>query len=182
MAEYMKIGGFTPPTKASKKTKSPNIKRFDSLDKLPPLVSGDNKALTPLVPKHLKLPKDDRSMKQALDYVAAYNRLKAQFRQNEELPYIFEGKILGEITKARLGAAAFDEAQEQLPRSQLEHYKNQINLFDDVAMGAESPRVAAVRQRAAAEKATVREEQQRWKDSDKADLDNMVTFQQNNQA
>ena len=161
MAEYMKLGGFTPPRKALKMHKSPAVKRFDSLDKLPAIVETD-KAQTPLVPKSLKVPKNNNAaMSQALDYVAAYNRLKAQFRQESSegdagLPYIFEKQVLGEITKARLGAAAFEEAADQLPRSQLEHYKNSINLFDDVA--AQSPRAnAAARQQAMVNKASLEE-------------------------
>lgn len=96
MAEYMQLGGFTPPSnlKLSKFHKSPAVKRFDSLEKLPAIVETD-KAMTPLVPKSLKVPKGNAgAMNQALDYVAAYNRLKAQFRQenneNGELPYIFK--------------------------------------------------------------------------------------------
>ena len=94
MAEYMALGGFTPPRKVLKFHKSPPVKRFDSLNKLPHIVETD-KALTPLVPVSSKVPRNNNAaMSQAMDYVAAYNRLKAQFRQESSevdgLPYIFE--------------------------------------------------------------------------------------------
>ena len=78
MMEYMKLGGFTPPRKALKMHKSPAVKRFDSLNKLPKIVETDpGKAMTPLVPISSKMQKNNAAMSQALDYVAAYNRLKA---------------------------------------------------------------------------------------------------------
>lgn len=62
MEEYMKIGGFTPPKTVSKQilTKSPAVKRFDSLERLPNIVQTD-KALTPGIPKNLKVPKDEEA-------------------------------------------------------------------------------------------------------------------------
>lgn len=159
MAEYMKIGGFTPPKKIKVMTKSPAVKRFDSLDRLPAIVETD-KAMTPIVPRGLKVPKkNEGQMRQALDYVAAYNRLKAQFRQESgegsELPYIFDKQVLGDIARSKLGAAAFDDSVDQLPRSQLEHYKNQINLFDDLP--SESPRAVAFARKQAVERASLEE-------------------------
>lgn len=77
--EYMKLGGFTPPRKALKmQHKSPAVKRFDSLNKLPKIVETDpGKAMTPLQGPSYKMQKNNAGMSQALDYVAAYNRLKA---------------------------------------------------------------------------------------------------------
>ena len=133
MAEYMKIGGFTPPKKVKLAHQSPAIvKRFDSLEKLPYIRNVAEKAMTPLQPKSLKVPSNSVIMNQAMDYVAAYNRLKAQFRQegSEQLPYIFEKQVLADVTANRLGAR-FDQDVEELPRSQLEHYRNRLNLFDE---------------------------------------------------
>ena len=60
--------------------------RDNSLTNLPPI----EVAVSPLVSKNLKIYGDDNVMKQSMEHMAAYNRLKAQFRQeDDDVPYIF---------------------------------------------------------------------------------------------
>lgn len=81
--------------------------------------------------KNYKMPSSKANINQAMDYVAAYNRLKAQFRQEsgEELPYIF--KDGANIIKSKQIGPVESFENEQIPKSLLEHYKNTINIFDE---------------------------------------------------